>query len=135
MTSNTENWEKAKEQNNGSFRRGRSRGTGFNNGKRKNLLEKADVVIYAGSLVNPELLTGTRKDCEIYNSAKMTLEEVLEVMRQASAEGKEVVRLHTGNPPSMEPSGSRWMHSMRLEFPMTVVRGERLLWSGVLLKS
>ena len=43
----------------------------------KNLLEKADVVIYAGSLVNPELLTGTRKDCEIYNSAKMTLEEVL----------------------------------------------------------
>ena len=64
----------------------------------KNLLEKADVVIYAGSLVNPELLTGTRKDCEIYNSAKMTLEEVLAVMRQASAEGKEVVRLHTGDP-------------------------------------
>ena len=64
----------------------------------KNLLEKADVVIYAGSLVNPELLTGTRKDCEICNSAKMTLEEVLEVMRQASAEGKEVVRLHTGEP-------------------------------------
>lgn len=64
----------------------------------KNLLEKADAVIYAGSLVNPELLTGTRKDCEIYNSAKMTLEEVLEVMRQASAEGKEVVRLHTGEP-------------------------------------
>lgn len=64
----------------------------------KNLLEKADVVIYAGSLVNPELLTGTHKDCEIYNSAKMTLEEVLAVMRQASAEGKEVVRLHTGEP-------------------------------------
>ena len=64
----------------------------------KNLLEKADVVIYAGSLVNPELLTSTRKDCEIYNSAKMTLEEVLAVMRQASAEGKEVVRLHTGEP-------------------------------------
>lgn len=64
----------------------------------KNLLEKADVVIYAGSLVNPELLTGTRKNCEIYNSAKMTLEEVLAVMRQASAEGKEVVRLHTGEP-------------------------------------
>ncbi len=64
----------------------------------KNLLEKADVVIYAGSLVNPELLTGTRKDCEIYNSAKMTLEEVLAVMRQASAEEKEVVRLHTGEP-------------------------------------
>lgn len=64
----------------------------------KNLLEKAGVVIYAGSLVNPELLTGTRKDCEIYNSAKMTLEEVLAVMRQASAEGKEVVRLHTGEP-------------------------------------
>ena len=64
----------------------------------KNLLEKADVVIYAGSLVNPALLSDTRKDCEIYNSAKMTLEEVLAVMRQAWTEGKEIVRLHTGEP-------------------------------------
>lgn len=62
------------------------------------LLEAADVVIYAGSLVNPELLTFTKEGCEIYNSARMTLEEVLEVMKQAAAAGREVVRLHTGEP-------------------------------------
>lgn len=62
------------------------------------LLEQADVIIYAGSLVNPELLTYAKKECEIYNSAKMTLEEVLEVMKQAEAKGQITVRLHTGEP-------------------------------------
>lgn len=61
------------------------------------LLGEADVVIYAGSLVNPELLSYTREDCEIHNSAKMTLEEVLEVIRKAEADGKTTVRLHTGD--------------------------------------
>lgn len=60
------------------------------------LLEKADVVIYAGSLVNPELLEYAPKGCKIYNSATMTLDEVLEVM--ISARDKNVVRLHTGEP-------------------------------------
>lgn len=64
----------------------------------KKYLEEADVVIYAGSLVNPELLSYTKEGCEIYNSAKMTLEEVLEVMEQAKAAGKTTVRLHTGDP-------------------------------------
>lgn len=62
------------------------------------LLLEADVVIYAGSLVNPELLKETKDGCEIYNSAKMTLEEVFSVMEQAEAEGKKTVRLHTGDP-------------------------------------
>lgn len=61
------------------------------------LLGEADVVIYAGSLVNPELLSYTREDCEIHNSAKMTLEEVLEVIKKAEAAGKVIVRLHTGD--------------------------------------
>lgn len=64
----------------------------------KKRLEEADVVIYAGSLVNPELLEYTKEGCDIYNSAKMTLEEVLEVMEQAEKEGKTTVRLHTGDP-------------------------------------
>jgi precorrin-4/cobalt-precorrin-4 C11-methyltransferase len=64
----------------------------------KNLVDNADVVIYAGSLVNPQLLTTCKKDCKIYDSAKMTLEEVIEVMVQAEAEGMEIVRLHTGDP-------------------------------------
>ena len=62
------------------------------------MLEQADVIIYAGSLVNPELLQYAKKDCEIHNSAKLTLEEVLEVMQKAEAEGKITVRLHTGEP-------------------------------------
>jgi precorrin-4/cobalt-precorrin-4 C11-methyltransferase len=62
------------------------------------LLQQADVIIYAGSLVNPELLEYAKKDCEIYNSAIMTLEEVLEVMIQAVNTDKDVVRLHTGEP-------------------------------------
>ena len=61
-------------------------------------LEQADVVIYAGSLVNPGLLKSTKETCEIYNSAKMTLEEVMEVMEQAEREQKMTVRLHTGDP-------------------------------------
>lgn len=62
------------------------------------MLRRADVIIYAGSLVNPELLTTAKTSCEIYNSAVMTLEEVIEVMKQAEQEGKLTVRLHTGDP-------------------------------------
>lgn len=62
------------------------------------LLKQADVVIYAGSLVNPALLDMTKEGCAIHNSAKMTLEEVLEVMTQAEAQGLDTVRLHTGDP-------------------------------------
>lgn len=62
------------------------------------LLENADVIIYAGSLVNPELLNYAKEECEIYNSAKLTLEEVLEIMEQAEKDGKVTVRLHTGDP-------------------------------------
>lgn len=64
----------------------------------KNLLERADVVIYAGSLVNPELLQMTREGCVIYNSATMTLEEVIDVMKKSEEKGKMTVRLHTGEP-------------------------------------
>ena len=61
------------------------------------LLGEADVVIYAGSLVNPALLSYTKPGCEIHNSAKMTLEEVIAVIRAAEAAGKTTVRLHTGD--------------------------------------
>lgn len=62
------------------------------------LLKKADVIIYAGSLVNPELLKFAKEETEIFNSAVMTLEEVMDVMINAAKSGKEVVRLHTGEP-------------------------------------
>ena len=61
------------------------------------LLQKADVVIYAGSLVNPELLDDCRPETTLYNSASMTLEQTVAAMRDAP-EGATVVRLHTGDP-------------------------------------
>jgi precorrin-4/cobalt-precorrin-4 C11-methyltransferase len=61
------------------------------------LLQLADVIIYAGSLVNEELLEYAEENCEIYNSAYMNLEEVLEVVKATDKNGKTVVRLHTGD--------------------------------------
>ena len=66
--------------------------------KGKELLEKCDLCIYAGSLVNPDLLKYCKPDCVIMNSAHMTLEEVIAAMVPASQAGKLVVRLHTGDP-------------------------------------
>ncbi len=62
------------------------------------LLSQADVVIWAGSLVNPQLLDVCKEGCEIHDSAHMTLEQVIDVVKVADAAGKEVVRLHTGDP-------------------------------------
>ena len=64
----------------------------------KQYLEEADVVIYAGSLVNPQILDYTKDVCTIYNSAKMTLEDVISVMEKAEAAGKTTVRLRTAIP-------------------------------------
>lgn len=61
------------------------------------LLSEADVVIYAGSLVNPDLLSYTKEGCEIHDSAKMTLEQVIEVIKKTEKDGKVTVRLHTGD--------------------------------------
>ena len=62
------------------------------------LIGEADVLIYAGSLVSTELLGYAKEDCEIHNSAEMTLDEVITVMERAEEEQKTTVRLHTGDP-------------------------------------
>lgn len=66
--------------------------------KGKKLLESCDVVIYAGSLVNPELLKYAKDGAKIYNSAAMNLEEIIDVMKDAFEKGADVARLHTGDP-------------------------------------
>ena len=66
--------------------------------KGRKLLEEADIVVYAGSLVNPAVLAVTPAGCEIHNSASMTLDEVIAVMKAGVEQGKKVVRLHTGDP-------------------------------------
>lgn len=62
------------------------------------MLEQADVIIYAGSLVNPDLLNYAKAECEIHDSARLTLDEVIAIMQRAHAENKMLVRLHTGDP-------------------------------------
>lgn len=66
--------------------------------KGQKLLSAADVVIYAGSLVNPEILKICKDGAEIYNSAEMTLDEVIKVIQNAESKNKNTVRLHTGDP-------------------------------------
>ena len=61
------------------------------------LLSNADIVIYAGSLVNPELLEYCKEGCEIHNSAHMDLQEIIDVMARGISEDKSVVRLQTGD--------------------------------------
>ena len=61
------------------------------------LLEKASLVVYAGSLVNPELLSYCPASCAVMNSASMTLEEVISALTERPTE-ETVVRLHTGDP-------------------------------------
>ena len=62
------------------------------------LLGEADVIIYAGSLVNPALLDYKKEGCQVYDSASMTLEQVIEVMKATEEKGGVTVRLHTGDP-------------------------------------
>ncbi len=62
------------------------------------LLQQADAIVYAGSLVNPELLQYARSGCELHNSAEMTLDEVIAVLVRVHRAGGVAVRLHTGDP-------------------------------------
>lgn len=66
--------------------------------KGRDILAAADIVIYAGSLVSKEQMDFCKEDVEKYNSASMTLEDVMEIMKKAMDEHKSVVRLHTGDP-------------------------------------
>lgn len=66
--------------------------------KGKKRIDEADVIIYAGSLVNPQVLADAKKDAKIYNSATMNLDEVIEVMKDAEEKGLKTARVHTGDP-------------------------------------
>lgn len=66
--------------------------------KAEKALEKADVIIYAGSLINPEVLKHAKKGAELYNSAGMNLEDIFRIILKAAKEKKAVARLHSGDP-------------------------------------
>ena len=90
-------------------------------------LTQADIVIYAGSLVNPKLLEVTKPGCQIYNSAHMTLEQVLEVMKEGAEKGLEIVRLHSGDP-CIYGAIREQMDQLDLAFPTRWCRGSVPFW-------
>ena len=86
-------------------------------------LKTADVVIYAGSLVNPALLGLCKDGCAVFNSAEMTLEQVVACMEEAHRAGRTVVRLHTGDP-SLYGAVREQMDALKaLEIPYTIIPG------------
>lgn len=91
--------------------------------KGANLLKEADLIIYAGSLVNPEHLKLAKNDAEIYDSASMTLDEVLKEMVDAVDKGKMVVRLHTGDPSLYGAIQEQMDQLHKLDIPTKVVPG------------
>ena len=91
--------------------------------KGKRLIDEADIIIYAGSLVNPQVLSGAKPEAEIYNSATMNLEEVLDVMKRGVAEGKRVVRGHTGDPSIYGAHREQMVELDKLGIPYEIVPG------------
>lgn len=87
------------------------------------LLQRAELVIYAGSLVNPELLHYCKKDCAIMDSASMTLEEVIAAMRARYSAGGVIVRLHTGDPSLYGAIREQMDELDKLSIPYEVVPG------------
>jgi len=91
--------------------------------KGKRLIDNADTIIYAGSLVNPAVLADRRPDCQVYDSAGMTLEEVLAVMQETEAQGKMTVRVHTGDASIYGAIREQLDALDKLGIPHTVVPG------------
>lgn len=89
----------------------------------KKHIENADVIIYAGSLVNKELLEYVKKDCALYDSAKMTLEEIISVISDAEAKGLTTVRLHTGDPSLYGAIGEQMVELDRLGIKYDITPG------------
>ena len=91
--------------------------------KGKRLIDEADIIIYAGSLVNPQVLSGARPEAEIYNSATMNLEEVLDVMKRGVAAGKKVVRVQTGDPSIYGAHREQMVELDKMGIPYEIVPG------------
>ena len=89
----------------------------------KKHIENADVIVYAGSLVNKELLQYAKKGCAIYDSSKMTLEEIIKVIAAAEREGLYVVRLHTGDPSLYGAIGEQMQELDRLGIEYDITPG------------
>lgn len=97
--------------------------------KAYNVIKTADVIIYAGSLVNREVLDCAREDALIYNSAFMNLDEIIEVMSEETDKGKIVARVHTGDPAIYGAIGEQMEDLRRLEIPFELIPGVSSLFA------
>jgi precorrin-4/cobalt-precorrin-4 C11-methyltransferase len=91
--------------------------------KGRKVIEKADVIIYAGSLVNKEVLSPSKKDCEIHNSAYLNLEETIDIMKKAINENKLVARVHTGDPSIYGAIGEQIRELKKLNIEYEIIPG------------
>lgn len=98
--------------------------------KGKNALKMSDVVIYAGSLVNPEILKYAPKDAEIYNSASMDLNEIMKVIESSFREGKMISRVHTGDPSIYGAIGEQIEILKKKEIPFEIIPGVSSLFAS-----
>ncbi len=89
----------------------------------KRLIEEADVIVYAGSLVNPDLLGYAKPGCALFDSAKMTLEEIVSVLADAERAGKTAVRLHSGDPSLYGAIGEQMRELDRLGIEYEITPG------------
>ena len=91
--------------------------------KGRKIIEKADVIIYAGSLVNKEVLSPSKKECEIHNSAYLNLEETIDIMAKAINEDKLVARVHTGDPAIYGAIGEQIRELKKLNIEYEIIPG------------
>ncbi len=91
--------------------------------KGQRIVNQADIIIYAGSLVNKAIIGGHKKDAEIFNSASMTLDEVIAVIERGTKEGKKIARVHTGDPSIYGAIREQMDRLDKLGIPFEVVPG------------
>ncbi|WP_409200960.1 precorrin-4 C(11)-methyltransferase [Methanobrevibacter sp. DSM 116169] len=91
--------------------------------KGQKVIEKADVIIYAGSLVNKQVLDSRKKDCEVYNSASLNLNEIIDIIKKAIKENKLVARVHTGDPSIYGAIGEQIRELKKLDIEYEIIPG------------
>lgn len=94
------------------------------------VLKGADVIIYAGSLVNKEILSYANEDAKIYNSASMNLDEIIDIMQTETDNGKIIARVHTGDPSIYGAIGEQIDRLKRKKIPYKIIPGVSSLFAA-----
>jgi precorrin-4/cobalt-precorrin-4 C11-methyltransferase len=98
--------------------------------KAAKVIEQADLIIYAGSLVNPQVLSGAKEGAEIHNSAQMNLDEIVQMMSESATEGKLVARVHTGDPAIYGAIAEQIQYLKAHDVPYEIIPGVSSLFAS-----